>query len=412
VGERHTYLPQGKQILNLIFLNPDCEISRGSIQRYLRSCIVQSSADISFSLPMMRIACLTRYDALGASSRVRFIQYFAPLARIAPELSVTQQGLLDADYLQRKYARRTTIAAALRCYAQRAVCGELWAAPDLWWIEKELWPWVPALLERALLARRPYMLDLDDAIFHNYDLHRRSAVRHMYGRKIDELMAGAALVIAGNEYLAQRARRAGARWVEVLPTVVDLAHYTASGSKPAAPSDRPVTIGWIGSPATVSHLLGLERPFLELARRHRFRLLVIGGGEVNLPGVEVISVPWSEDTEATSVAQCDIGVMPLPDSPWERGKCGYKLIQYMACGLPVVASPVGANTTIVSEGLNGFLAADATDWYAALARLVSDPTLRARLGGAGRARVEADYCVQATAPRLANWLRILCNRTQ
>ena len=361
----------------------------------------------------MRVACLTRYDALGASSRARLLQYFGPLTRVAPDISITQQGLLDADYLRRKYALRTTLSATLRCYAQRAVCSELWATPDVWWIEKELWPWAPVWLERSLLARRPYVLDLDDAIFHNYDMHRLSLMRRLYGRKIDRLMANAALVTAGNDYLTRRAREAGARWVELLPTVIDLDRYPRPQSR-TAPTDgsdtESVTIGWIGSPATVAYVEQLAGPLRQLARDHRVRLLVIGGGYVNLPGVEVVSVPWSDATEVASITQCDIGVMPLRDSPWERGKCGYKLIQFMACGLPVVASPVGVNTSIVAEGISGFLPANPTAWYSALRQLVVDAQLRANLGAAGRARVEADFCVQVTAPRMAQWLRILGKR--
>lgn len=353
----------------------------------------------------MRLACLTRYDELGASSRVRCIQYVALLKRTMATLTLSFQHLLDADYLRRKYARTSIVAAALRCYVGRARSPALRVAPDVWWIEKELWPFAPAWLEVSLLREAPYVLDLDDAIFHNYDLHRRAAVRWLYGRKIDRLMAGAALVTAGNEYLAQRALDAGARWVEVLPTVVDLARYPRPG--PRSSESDVLTIGWIGSPATKHYLQQLAEPLRRLALNHRMRLVVIGGGEVSLPGIEVISQPWSESTEVASISRLDIGVMPLFDSPWERGKCGYKLIQYMACGLPVVASPVGVNTNIVTDGANGFLAGDTEGWHRALDRLANDADLRKRMGAAGRARVESDYCVQITAPRLANWLQAI-----
>jgi len=96
--------------------------------------------------------------------------------------------------------------------------------------------------------------------------------------------------------------------------------------------------------------------------------------------------------------------MPLLDSPWERGKCGYKLIQYMACGLPVVASPVGVNASIVRDGVNGFWSHDAQSWACALEKLLTDASLRERMGAEGRQKVERDYCLQVTAPRLAVWL--------
>lgn len=356
----------------------------------------------------MKVVCLTRYDSQGASSRVRFLQYFDALSRQAPGLALSHQALLDAGYLHRKYAGRSSVGTAVQRYFKRAAAAPWRALADVWWIEKELWPYLPAALELALLRGCTYVLDLDDAIFHTYDLHPNPLVRRCLGSKTDRLMAGAALVTAGNDYLAARARAAGAPWVEVLPTVVDLARYPFPPQRATAPAvEDKVTIGWIGSPATVHYLAQLADPLARLAHERPLRVEVVGGGAINLPGVDLVPVAWSESTEAASIARFDIGVMPLTDSPWERGKCGYKLIQYMACGVPVVASPVGANRTIVCDGLNGLLAADADGWYEALARLAADAALRARMGAAGRQRVESDYSVQAMAPRLAQWLRVV-----
>ena len=343
-----------------------------------------------------------RYDERGASSRVRFMQYFAPLQQIIAGLRIDGQSLLDSRYLDRRYAGRSVIGASLRCYARRLMAPTWRERPDLRWVEKELWPYVPAAVEKSLLAGGPYALDLDDAIFHSYDLHPSRAVRRLLGDKIDRLMSGAALVTAGNSYLADRAHSAGARRVEVLPTVIDLARYPVRAARHHE-TDDALRIGWIGSPATVRYLGALAEPLAALARERPLRLIVVGA-TIELPGVDVVSLPWSEETEAESVANFDIGVMPLPDSPWERGKCGYKLIQCMACSVPVVASPVGVNATIVQDGVNGFLAADAGTWFEALAALASDPDLRTRCGSAGRRLVEERYSLQATAPRLAGWL--------
>lgn len=351
----------------------------------------------------MNLQCLTRYDDLGASSRVRFGQYEGALAKLLPDLAWQRQSLLDARYLLHKYAGGGTLRDTLRCYAGRALDLARWPAPALRWIEKEVWPWAPAWLERALLRHCPYVLDLDDAIFHNYDLHPLALVRRAWGRKIDRLMQGAALVTAGNAYLARRALSAGARRVEIVPTVIDLERYPQHIT--AAPGDAPIDIAWIGSPATVAYLQALAEPLRQLAARHPVRLIVIGGGAPFLHGIEIVVKPWSADTEVTDLAACHIGVMPLPDSPWERGKCGYKLIQYMACGLPVVASPVGANCEIVQPGRNGILATTDTQWLDALAQLVTDAALRRQLGQAGREIVERQYSVQAQAPRLAALLR-------
>ena len=352
----------------------------------------------------MNLHCLTRYDDQGASSRVRFGQFQAALSTELGGLQWKRQSLLDLRYLQGKYAGHGTLRDTLRGYLRRAIDLLRWTAPDLRWVEKELWPYAPAWLERLVLAWRPYVLDLDDAIFHNYDRHRLALVRWMWGRKIDRLMRGAVLVTAGNAYLAQRAVEAGARRVEIVPTVIDLDRYLQP--KGASPNQSaPTDIVWIGTPATRAYLLPLAVPLQLLAARQRVRLVVIGAAAPEFPGVEVVSLPWTVATEAADIASCQIGIMPLPDSPWERGKCGYKLIQYMACGLPVVASPVGANCNIVRPGHNGMLATDSAQWLTALEALVSDGELRRRLGCAGRDDVERQYSVQALAPRLATLLR-------
>jgi glycosyltransferase involved in cell wall biosynthesis len=272
---------------------------------------------------------------------------------------------------------------------------------ELLWIEKEALPWFPAWLERLLLHGKPYVLDFDDAIFHNYDLHRSAWVRRVYERRIDRLMAGSQLVVVGNRYLANRANAAGARRVEVVPTVVDLARYA---SKEHYAVVRKPLVVWIGSPSTVRYLVELTEPLRALAKRQPFTLRVIGGGALSMPGVDVEAMAWSADTEAAAMVECDVGIMPLRDTPWEQGKCAYKLIQYMVCGLPTVASPVGANRDVVVEGETGFFADTPSAWVEKMGLVLGDAALRERLGKAGRARVETDYSLQQVAPRLVKLL--------
>lgn len=352
----------------------------------------------------VRVLALPRYGRLGASSRLRWLQFEPPLA--AAGLLLQTHALLDDAYLQRKYRRQPVLAEVLRGYWRRArlLAGGL-GGTDVIWLEKELWPWAPAWLERWLLRGRPFVLDFDDAIFHTYDRHQNPLLRALYGRKIDRLMRAAALVVVGSPYLGERARAAGARRVESLPTVVDHSRYPqASASAGLADTDRPLRVGWIGSPATAHYVQRLAAPLAALARQRPVVLHLIGA-DIALSGVEVLPLPWSEEGETQAIAALDIGVMPLPDTPWEHGKCGYKLIQYMACGLPVVASPVGANPTIVEHGVDGFLADDDGAWLAALTQLAGDPALRHQMGEQGRAKVSARFSLQSAAPRLAGWLR-------
>lgn len=348
----------------------------------------------------MKILFLTRFGQQGASSRMRSFQYLPWFESVGIECVASP--LFDDAMLLRKYRHgRYSLLVVLLVYWQRiqALMGA--HQFDLVWIEKEALPWFPAWLERWLLRRAPYVQDFDDAIFHNYDLHRSTWVRRVYGRRIDRLMAGARLVVTGNRYLADRATAAGARRVEVIPTVVDLARYAAKQTYAIATKPRIV---WIGSPSTVQYLLELAEPFSSLAKHQAYTLRVIGGGVVTIPGVDVESLPWSEDTEAALIEECDIGIMPLKDTPWEQGKCAYKLIQYMACGLPTVASPIGANRDVMIEGETGLFADTPNGWVEELEKLLSYPDLRQRLGQAGRARVEVEYCLQQSVPKLVRLL--------
>jgi len=348
----------------------------------------------------LRVLLLSRYGRLGASSRVRSYQYL-PYLRDAG-LDVTPAPLLGDHYIERLYdgghqnAARIVAAYFLRLW-QLATCARF----DLLWIESELLPWMPAWLE-GLLARLgvPYVVDYDDAVFHRYDLHSHGWVRGVLGGKIDRVMRQARLVMVGSDYLGDRARRAGAIRVEYLPTVVDVTRYRV----PSNGVGSGYNIGWIGSPLTASSLSVVQRALAELCANGNGRVTLVGAGQFTLDSVPIDLRPWSEATEVAELQRFDVGIMPLPDGPWERGKCGYKVIQYMACGRPVVASPVGANLRIVAHGRDGLLATTPTDWVAAL-RTLQDAALRTRMGAAGRAKVEREYCVQVTAPRLAALLR-------
>ena len=273
---------------------------------------------------------------------------------------------------------------------------------DLVWVEAEVFPWLPDLAELWLSWKHiPYVVDYDDAAFHRYDLHRAVLVRWVLGRKIDRIMKQAALVVAGNSYLASRAHQAGAPRIEILPTVVDASRYPA----PTAKRNEDFVIGWIGSQTTSRYLMLLHDVLRQATSWERTSLRLVGSGELRLPGVAAEVMDWSESSEVEAIQSFSVGIMPLEDDPWTRGKCGYKLIQYMACGLPVVASPVGVNCEIVEHGRNGYLAANDVEWLRALGRLRSEPQLSEEFGRAGRKRVESAYSLEVTAPRLADLLK-------
>jgi len=352
----------------------------------------------------MRVLFLTRYGRLGASSRQRCFLYLDKLR--ATGITADVHAFLDDEYVLNLHAGRSkSLPLVLRSYAARLIVLLKSPSFDLLWIEKEALPWIPAWAELALLKMigAKIVIDYDDAIFHAYDRHRNKLVRKLLGSKIDRIMSTADLVTAGNSYLGLRAKAAGAQAVVELPTVVDLSNYPKSASAPPV-QERPFTVGWIGSPLTSSYLEPLRPALSELAARLWLKIILIGAAPEALTGLPVERVAWSADTEAAELARCGVGIMPLPDLPWERGKCGYKLIQYMASALPVVASPVGINREIVIHQQNGFLAETTADWVSSLYRLACEPELRRRMGMSGRRRVEANYSLDAVAPK---WIELL-----
>lgn len=350
----------------------------------------------------MNVLLLSRYGSLGASSRIRSYQYLAYLRKQGIE--VTLAPLLPDAYLRNLYAqKRPGRLSILAAYVRRI--GALMRRQkkfDLLWVEYELFPWLPGWLESLVFSRgTPCLVDYDDAIFHRYDQHPNLLVRRMLGHKIDDVMRHASIVVVGNDYLRERAIKAGAQRVEILPTSIDLSRYPS----PKLGCNEIFTIGWIGSPSTTQYLHRVHEALAEVCLHGRARVVLVGASDPGWHDVPYDIHPWREHTEVAEVSAFDVGIMPLEDSLWERGKCGYKLIQYMACGKPVVASPVGINKRIVEPGINGYLAETAHDWIQALVVLMGNVDLRHKMGASGRIKVERDYAIQVNAPRLAAMLR-------
>lgn len=349
---------------------------------------------------MIRVLLLSRYDRLGASSRLRSNQYLPYLSQAG--LDVTVAPLFCDDYVRGLYNGSISKRAVLKAYFSRLRFIFYARQFDLVWLEYEMLPWLPSWIELALLPKYVTLLvDYDDAIFHRYDQHQFILIRKLLGQKIDALMRRADIVTVGNDYLAEHARQAGARRIEWLPTVVDVDRYATSYSNPSS----PITIGWIGSPNTARYLKFIAPVLRHLVATNKVRVVAVGANVTQLSDFPIEIKTWSEESEVAEIQQFDIGIMPLPDEPFEHGKCGYKLVQYMACGKPVVASPVGVNAKIVREGVNGFLASSVDEWEKYLGLLCGDAELRNRLGRAGREQVERDYSLQVASPRLENLLR-------
>ena len=343
---------------------------------------------------------LTKYDRKGPSSRYRSLQYF-PYFEDAG-IHCTHAPLFSNEYLEVLYETGSRpLWKVVQGYIGRLRDLLNVRSHDVIIIEKELLPYTPAVFER-LLSRleTPYIVDYDDAVFHNYDLSENPIIRRLFGEKINVVMREADAVVAGNEYLALRARKAGASSVEIIPTVINLDRY------PHVPpdDDGPFTIGWIGSPTTAQSVEAITPALRTVCDRRDARVVLVGSGAVELPDVPLEIREWSEETEVEDIAEFDVGIMPLVDTPWERGKCGLKLIQYMSCGKPVVASPVGVNAEIVEDEYNGFHTQSIEGWTKSLTTLCDDSGIAQQMGEHGRQRVEKEYCLSVTEPE---WTEVL-----
>ncbi|MGD0060995.1 MAG: glycosyltransferase family 4 protein [Verrucomicrobiia bacterium] len=344
----------------------------------------------------MKVLFLTQTGELGPSSRYRVYQLLPELQKLGVQCDVSP-AIDDALY-RRLYlgsSGRTSRAAAFSAaWRQRRRDLARINDFDVVFVQKGVFPGLYSGFEKKLAARKPLVFDFDDAIWLPrvggsrvlQSLHREAAVQ--------DVLRCARAVIAGNDFLAEYASRFN-KTVTVVPSSISLEDY------PHAPDSN--LVGWIGSRTTLPYLKPLKPAFDALGITPR---IIASGNPVQL-GFDIEFRPWQLETELAELSQLGIGIAPLLDTPWERGKCGVKILQYMACGIPVVASPVGVNSKIVLHGVNGLLATHIEDWAPAIHSLITDPKLRQRLGAAGRQTVEKRFRVQRAAEAVNSVLRSL-----
>lgn len=356
----------------------------------------------------LRVLAFTPLPEVGAAGRYRVFQFREPLLDLGIELEPAP--FFDEQAFSRLYtpggvAKKSwdltrltsTHLARLRSAARY----------DLAFVHRELWPlageWPLALMRRG---QPRWVFDLDDAVFmpNVSEVNRRFGAFKAHGSAA-ALAAGARAVSAGNRWLAEWARgkrpdRPEAE-VEVLPTVVDSDLWTPIPQV----SDQPIRLLWIGSPTTLRYLEAWGPALTRVGARHPGLELHVIGSKLELPGIRCVTHAWSAATERSIAQHCHIGLAPLTDGDWERGKCGLKLLLYMALGLPAVAARAGVHPEIVTPGEDGELVDDDVALETTLDRLIEDPARRAALGRAARAKLERQYSLRAMVPRLAALLR-------
>lgn len=356
----------------------------------------------------IRVLAISPIPEEGAGCRFRIAQFIPYLN--ANGFDVTLSPLYTTEFFRQVYKpgnllRKAGGFAALSL-KQMYVLSD--GRPyDVVFLYREIFPIGPAFMEwlLSLPGNPPIVFDFDDAIFLPSTSEANQLIAALkVPSKVATIVRRSTEVVAGNDFLADYARRFNSA-VTTIPTCVDTNVFRPRDGSGALDPRGPV-IGWIGSPTTADYIKGLGPVLREVAAQHHFVLRVSGtGSAVEIAGVTVDNPAWALADEIELFRNLDIGVYPLVDDDWARGKCGFKAIEFMACGVPVVASAVGVNREIIQDGVNGFLASTPEEWKSKLGRLIEDPALRARFGAAGRKTIEEKYSLHVNAPKLAAVIR-------
>ncbi|MFB6257514.1 MAG: glycosyltransferase family 4 protein [Flavobacteriales bacterium] len=334
------------------------------------------------------------------NQRFRFEQYLDDLreAGFEPELSY----LIDERTDRLLYAPGklwSKMRFVIDSYKKRKKDLEQLHRYDIVFVARESLMIGTTFFEKTV-ARSPdtrLILDIDDAVW----LPNVSGYNASFGwvkrpRKLYKSFRYADLVITGNPYLAEHAERFNPH-VRIIPTTIDTSYH----KKLALEQDDKVCIGWTGSPTTIPHF-ELALPVLRKIKEkygEQVRFKVIGDADYRNEELEIQGIAWEKQREIEDLSDIDIGIMPLPDTEWAKGKCGLKALQYMALEIPPVVSPIGVNREIVKDGVNGFLAWEADTWFRSLERLIENPSLRQELGRVARETVRSHYSVEANRER-------------
>lgn len=327
------------------------------------------------------------------SQRFRFEQYLPYLSKNGFECTVSNLANSDQDkflYRPGNYLRKAWLL--IQFWKKRRQDIRRLAHFDLVFVQREAFLTGSTFFEsRVAKSGTSMIFDFDDSIWLQDDGGANKKLQWLKNpKKTQTIISLSSIVLAGNNYLADYAHQFSTN-VEIIPTTIDTELYV-----PGVRNNGQITIGWSGSVSTIKHfetsipaLKAIKSQFPEV------RLVVIGDAQYYNTDLDITGVDWKADTEVDDLNQFDIGIMPLPDDDWSRGKCGLKGLQYMALEIPTIMSPVGVNTEIIRDGVNGYLASTEEEWIAKLTLLINDPALRKRLGKAGRQTVIEKYSVEA-----------------
>ena len=333
----------------------------------------------------MKVTYYSKYSSNGPSSRYRAFQYVDLLKKQGIDLHIST--LFNDQYFQ--ILRSDSIVRPLKkipytlARFQHRKTELQGNNADLVVVEQQLFPYLPFAIEKQYLPAR-YLLEFDDAIFLTHP------------SKLPRMIAHATAVIAGNETLLEYARKYQEK-VHVVPTALDTAKFRAT---PRSPSDK-IVIGWSGLEYNYPYLNLIAPVLRKVSTKRNVEICILSGSPPKHFDFPFRFERWDGETEVEQLNQFDIGLMPLGMDEWSKGKCGFKLLQYMSLEIPSIATPIGVNESIVQDGVNGFLARDLSEWEARIQLLLEDAGLRKRIGQAARATIIEHYSTEVWLPKIA-----------
>jgi len=346
----------------------------------------------------MKILFMVPYSSKGQSNRFRVEQYVPYLQANGIECDIRPfvfDEFYEVLYSPGFYGKK------IKCFV-KAVCNRIADCVkinlyDIVFIQREACPLGPPIFEWLMhMHKKPIVFDFDDAIF----LRNCSPANRMYSfmkfpSKTKLIIKMSKSVIVANNYLREYAK-SFSESVHVIPTSIDTDRFKMSRKQSGI-----LTVGWIGSPTNAHYLEIVYKAMQLLSKKYSFVLKIVGAGKaISIPGVRVENQEWNLDREIYDFQDTDIGIYPLRDSLWSRGKAAFKAIQYMSVGVPVVASPVGMTRELIQDDVNGYLAGSDEEWVEKLSNLLTSEELRTRMGLQGRKIVVEKYSVSANVSKL------------
>jgi len=345
----------------------------------------------------MKILFLVPYPTEGPSNRFRVEQYLPHLNQAGYQYTVRPFWTKNAYrilYDKKVYFKKLFYFFVGTLGRIKDILSV--ARYDVVFIHREAYPIGPPFFEWLIyVLKKPIIFDFDDAIFlQNYNPVNRFYRFFKFPLKINRVVQMSSAIIVANNFLKEYAEKYN-KSVFIIPTAIDTDIFSINKKV-----DRQLTIGWVGSQTASPYLELIFDAMQKLSQRYDFILKIVGAGcKIYIPGVKVENKKWNLENEIEDFQSIDIGVYPLPDNLWARGKAAFKAIQYMAVGVPVVASPVGMTKELIQDGINGFLANSNEEWIKKLADLIEDEALRKKIGFNGRNTVEEKFSLNINAPK-------------